>query len=189
MRLFRTLSLLFVMGCFLSAQTLDLGQKVFFNEEGVINIAADASVAARTLEGDYIMFVLYFIADEGIHASIDRKDVMLFHNDEVYPMPSLKELRENYSQDRRDISLYNRLGKESLIQSKMRFFRFQWAYDFFPILGQNVTLTDRGDISSQLGFKTKVYFKNQGFLAGDQITIKVTDRKNSEVWGAVTVVL
>ena len=189
MNFFRILTLLFVMACFLPAQTLDMGQNLFFNEEGIINIAADASVAARTLDGEYVMFVLYLIADEGAYASIDREDVVLFYNDEVYTMPSLKEFRANYRQDRRDINLYNRLGKESLIQSKMRFFRFQWTYDFFPVLGHNVTLTDRGDISSQLGFKTKIYFKNPGFIAGDSITIKVTDRKNPEIWGAVTVIL
>ncbi len=189
MNFFRTLTLLFMLACLLTAQTMDLGQNVFFNEEGVINIAADASVASRTLEGDYVMFVLYLIADEGQYASIDRKDVMLFHNENVYAMPSLKELRANYHQDRRDNNLYNRLGKDSLIQSKMRFFRFQWDYDFFPVIGQNVTLTDRGDMSSQLGFKTKVYFKNQGFASGDSVVIKVTDRKNPDVWGAVTVIL
>ncbi len=189
MNFFRTLTLLSMMACLLPAQTLDLGQNVFFNEEGVINVAADASVASRTLEGEYVMFVLYLIADDGAYASIDREDVVLVHNEKVYSMPSLEEFRKNYRQDRRDMTLYNRLGKESLIQSKMRFYRFQWTYDFFPVLGQNVTVTDRGDMSSQLGFKTKVYFKNPGFKAGDHVIIKVMDRKNPEVWGAVTVVL
>ena len=189
MKYIRALILLVVTASLLPAQTLDMGQNVFFNEEGVINMAVDASVASRTLDGTYVMFVLYVIADEGAYASIDRKDVVMFHNDKMYTMPSIEEFRKNYSFDRRDMNMYNRLGKESLIQSEMRFYRFQWSHDFFPARGQRAIITDRGDMSSQLGFTTKVYFKNPGFKTGDNIIIKVTDRKNSEVWGAVTVVL
>ena len=171
------------------AQTEHLGQEVFFNQEGVINMAVDASVASRNLDSPYVMFMLFMGADQGAYAKISRDTIFLMHNNETYAMPSLKELRENYDRDRLDLDLYRRMGKDSLILSNMRFYRFQTAYDFFPARGQNVRITDDGDMSSREGFQTKAYFRNPGFKAGDKIIIKVLDTENKVIWGACAVEL
>ena len=189
MKIYRTAIFLLMAAVMLMSQTLDLGQNVFYNDEGPINLAVDAAVASRTLDGSYVMFVVYMGADQDLTASIKREDLVLIYNDKEYKMPNIKEFREEYSQDRRDINLYSRLGKESLVMSRMRFYRFFWDYDFFPTRGSGIIKTDEGSISSTIGFKTIAYFKNPGFKAGDTITIKVLDRKNPDMWGAAAVIL
>jgi len=171
------------------AQTYDLGQNVFFNEEGAINLAVDAAVAVRNLDSPYVMFMLFMGADRGVIANVSRDNVLLEHNNQAYKMPTFKELRENYKQDTLDLSLYRKLGKDSLILSQMRYYRFQTAYDFFPARGQNVRITDEGEVAVREGFQTKLYFKNPGFKSGDTIIIKVLDTKYNEIWGAVAVEL
>ncbi|NOR15923.1 MAG: hypothetical protein GQ544_09470 [Candidatus Aminicenantes bacterium] len=189
MKFFKSL-LWIALTCSLStAQTFNLGQNVFFNEEGVINLAVDAAVAVRNLDSPYVMFMLFMGADEGAIANISRDNILLVHNNQTYKMPSFKEFRKNYNKDNLDLNLYKRLGKDSLILSKMRWYRFQTAYDFFPARGQNVRITDEGEIVGREGFQTKAYFKNPGFKAGDKIIIKVIDTKNSEIWGAAAVEL
>ena len=173
----------------LPAQTIDLGSNVFFNNEGAINIAADAGIASRYLDSPYVMFVLYMGVDEKVAATIRRDDVILVYQDKEYKMPSIKELRANYNQDNRDQSVYDQLGKETLVLSEMRIYRFQWDYDFFPARNQNIRVTDEGDMRNIIGFKTKVYFKNPGFKKGDALVIKVKDKKDPEIWGAVAVIL
>jgi len=44
-------------------------------------------------------------------------------------------------------------------------------------------------MAGTFGFKTKLYFKNPGFKTGDTLVIKVRDKKNPELVGAVAVVL
>lgn len=184
MKLLRMTLLIGLVGLLVSAQTLEIGQKVYFNDEGYINIAVDAAYAIQNLERDYVMFVLYMGVDPDIEAIVHRDDVILIHNGQEYQMPEIKDFRANYKRDRRDMDLYNRMGKDSLVLSSMRYYQFQWKYDFFPARGQNVRITDEGAMSSNMGFKTKAYFKNPGFKTGDQIIIKVKDKKNPEVWGA-----
>ncbi len=189
MKLIRSLLFIVLTCSLMLAQTVHLGQEVFLSEEGVINLAVDAAVASRNLDSPYIMFMLFMGADPGAYAKISRDTVFLVHNNETYLMPSLKELRENYARDRYDWDLYRRMGKDSLVLSKMRWYRFQTSYDFFPARGQNVRVTDYGDITSREGFQTKAYFKNPGFKAGDKIIIKVLDIENRMIWGASAVEL
>jgi len=189
MKLLRSLLFLMLTCSLMLAQTIHMGQEVFFSEEGVINLAVDAAVASRNLDSPYVMFMLFLGADQGAVARFSRDTIFLVHNNQTYKMPPLKEFRENYNQDTRDLNLYRRLGKESLVLSKMRFYRFQTAYDFFPAQGQNVRVTDEGEITAREGFQTKAYFKNPGFKAGDTILIKVLDMDNNLVWGVTAVEL
>lgn len=189
MKILRLTLVIGVVGLLLSAQTVELGQKVFYSDEGYINIALDAAHAAKNLERDYVMFVLYLAADSGMQATIHRNDVILVYNNQEYQMPEIKEFRANYKRDRRDMDEYSRMGKDTLVLSKLRQYRFQWNYDFFPARGQNVRVTDEGSMTSYVGFKTKAYFKNPGFKSGDQILIKVKDKKNTEVWGMCAAIL
>ena len=189
MKITRTMLLVVMFSLLIAAQTQHLGQKAFFSEEGPINIAVDAAVASRLVDSPYVMFVLYMGADENVTAQIHRDDVILIHNNQDYHMVSFDELRDNYNQDRRDLNIYVRQGKQSLITSYLRFYRFQGSLDFFPARFENVTRTDEGGISSTIGFATKAYFKNPGFKTGDQIVIKDFDKKNQEIWGAMAAVL
>lgn len=169
------------------ADTEYLGNYVYSNDEELINIVADAAVAVRNMDSPYLMFVLYMFVDENVSATIERKDVVLIHKDKEYKMPSVKELRKNYSGDIRDMGLYNSLIKSTLALSGIRFYRFPLFQDFFPSRNQATTAVDQGSMNNYIGFRTKVYFKNPGIKEGDVVVIKVKDKKDPEVYGAVAV--
>ena len=93
----------------MGAQTTRLGENVFSSEEGAINVTVQSGVAARRLESDYLMFVLFMGADVGVSATITPNEIIMIHKDTPLPMPPLKELRENYNGDARDLRTYNNL--------------------------------------------------------------------------------
>jgi hypothetical protein len=171
------------------AQTVDLGQDVFFNDEGTIVIAADASVAVRKLDSPYLMFMLYMGAKGDHDITISRDTVVMIYNDQEYKMPTFKELRDKYQGENNDTSLYRRMGKESLVLSQMRNWKYQRGTDFFPPPGSSLTAVDQASIASNIGFATRVYFKNLSFKKGDKIIIKVWDKNNPDLMGAVAVIL
>lgn len=187
MKLLRVTILAMLMGLVASADTEYLGNDVYSNDEELINIVVDAAVAVRNLDSPYLMFMLYMFVDENVSATIERKDVVLIHKDKEYKMPSVKELRKNYSGDTRDIRLYNSLIKSTLALSGIRFYRFPLFQDFFPTRNQATTAVDQGSMNNFIGFRTKVYFKNPGLKEGDVVVIKVKDKKDPEVYGAVAV--
>jgi hypothetical protein len=173
----------------LSAQTVDLGNHVYYNEEGAINLAVDANMAVRILDNEYVPFVLYFGADPSVIANINRSDVTLVHDGRSYQMVGIKELRKEYDQDTRDWRMYSRFSKENLALSRMRYYRFQTRYDFFPPRASNLRVTDEASVSETIGFRTFAYFKNPGFQNGDTVIINVIDKDDPEIWGASAVVL
>lgn len=187
MKLFRVTILAILMCLVASADTEYLGNYVYSNDEEQINIVVDAAVAVRNLDSHYLMFMLYMFVDDNGSATIERKDVVLIHKDKEYKMPTVKELRKNYSGDIRDMRLYNSLIKSTLAFSDIRFYRFPLFQDFFPTRNQATTAIDQGSMDNYIGFRTKVYFKNPGIKEGDVVVIKVKDKKDPEVYGAVAV--
>lgn len=188
-------ALRFVFLCLLIAapavpQTQDLGQGVFYNNEGAILIAVDAGVAIRKINSPYVMFRVFMGAAGGGDIAVNRADVVMIYKDVEYKMPAYKEFQNAYSARENDLTLYRNLGKESLALSPMRNFRFPDTADFFPVLGQaGSSLTNEGSMAGTTGFRTTLYFKNPGFKSGDMLVIKVTDKKKPELMGAVAVVL
>jgi hypothetical protein len=190
MKLFKTsIIALLALATAASAQTISLGQNVFYNNEGAITLVIDAALAVRKLDSPYVMFVAYMVANANESMQVKRQDVVMIYNDQEYKMPSLEEWRKEYKAASADLTQYLALGKETLILSQMRNFRFQWDLDFFPVLGREPRPTDQGSFAGTIGFKTKLYFKNPGFKKGDQLVIKVTDSKNPELTGSCGVVL
>jgi len=178
--------MLFCGGIF--AQTVHEGQSVFFSDEGVIVVTADASVAVQKLDSPYVMFMLYMGMKDFKHtAVVSRNDIVMTYKDQEYKMPTVKELEEKYDGLLNDVDLYQHQGKESLVLSQMRYWKYQGGGDFFPVPSQ--LAVDEGSIASNLGFRTKVYFKNPGFKRGDQLVITVKDKKNPDLNGAVAVIL
>jgi len=172
-------------GC-VFAQTIYEGQSVYFSDKEAIVITADASVAVRKLDSPYVMLMLYMgMKDFKNSATINRNNVIMVYNDQEYKMPSVKELEEKYQAVLNDMDLYRHSGKESLVLSQMRFWKYQTGSDFFPLPGQ--LAVDEGSMANNLGFRTKVYFKNPGFKKGDQIVIQVRDKNNPELTGSVAV--
>jgi hypothetical protein len=182
--------LLFLLLCALfSAETVYLGNNIYYDDGGAINLAADARVATRILDSPYVMFMLYMTADKDVSASIDRNNIVLVYKDKEYKMPSLSDLRKNYHADARDMELYWQLGMENLSFSDIRHYYFNLTGDFFPAQQTGDLPWDQGSVSGKFGFRTNVYFKNPGFKAGDVIVIKVWDEKNPNIKGEVTVPL
>jgi hypothetical protein len=173
------------------AQTQDLGQGVFFNKEGAIVLAADASLAISKIKSPYIMFMMFMGTNGNARITVSRNDVVMVYKGQEYKMPSLKEFRKAYQETNKDMDLYSRLGKESLIASQIRFLTFELSQgDFFPNTGMNPqTSTDEGEFFANQGFRTKFYFKNPGFQKGDEIILKVKDKKDPELSGSVAVIL
>ena len=186
------LGLLFLtVALFLSAQTVHLGQHVYFNDEGAIDIAADASLAVQRLDQNYVPFVLFMgmALDQNYVAAIPRENVVLIYKDQEYQLPSLSDFRKEYRRDGADARLYEKFfaGAESLVGSKLRHYRFRLQNQFFPSRSSGAIATNEGSVSGTIGFVTFAYFKNPGFQMGDQVTIKVVDKKNPEIWGSVDV--
>ena len=171
------------------AQTIDLGQHIFFNNENEIVLCVDAALVVRKLDSPYVMFMVFMGSKSERNISVHRDDVVMVYKGQEYKMPSIEEWRKEYNGATNDINLYNRLGKESLATSQMRFWQYHWDYDFFPVLGTGPLPSDQLSMSASLGARTKVYFRNPGFQKGDELVIKVKDRKNPEIIGFCGVVL
>lgn len=164
-------------------QTVDLGQHAFYNNEGEIVMGIDASVVAQKLDSPYIMFVAYIGANGNKSFEVNRNDVIMIYKEMSYPMPSLKELRENYRGEMNDTTLSLRMGKEAILLSQLRFYRYRWQEDFFPDPRAGQLAIDRGSVAGNIGFKTRLYFKNPGLKKGDQIVIAVREKESSRLIG------
>ena len=170
------------------AQTVNLGQNVFYNDEGALVLTADAAVAVLKLNSPYIMLMLYMGTKEKQSITVNQNDVVMIYKDQEFKMPTIKELEERYKDQVNDADLYLRLGKESLALSRMRYWKYEAGVDFFPPPGQGTVAVDERSIVNDLGFRTRAYFKNPGFKKGDQIVINVKDKNKPGLRGSVAVV-
>lgn len=175
-----------MLSLFLMSQTEELGQNVYYNDEGKINIAVDASVAILDLKKRYVPFVLFMGTDPETRAVVHRDSVFLVHKENEHKMPGIQEFRRNYRGESRDLKLYAQFGKSNVITPKMQHLRLQSLYDFFPQRTESSRLIDEIEISGLVGFVTWAYFINPGFEAGDTVVIKVVDKDNPDVWGSVS---
>jgi hypothetical protein len=175
------------LGVLPSVQTQDLGQGVFYSNAGVIVVALDAVVANQKLDQPYVMFMVYMATSGNASIKITRDDVTMICNGQEYKMPAVKELNSNYRGQQNDWELYLRAGKESLILSKMRYWRYQTGTDFFPLPSKDILGVSEGSLAGNLGFRTRLYFKNPGFKKGDEIVIQVKDHANPELSGSCAV--
>jgi hypothetical protein len=183
--------MILVLAAAAQAQTKDLGLGAFANESGAILVAMDASLVNVDRTNPYVMFVAFFAApDAGRSVTVAAKDVVMVYKGQEYRMPSVKELRSEYLGEIRDLSFYQRLGKEGIASSWIRFYDFPERSNFFPPLTVNAPLPAAdGFMSGRIGFMTPLYFKNPGFAAGDRLLIKVRDAKDPGITGECDVVL
>lgn len=190
MRLIRLLLLLSIISVIVLPQTKHLGQGVFYNDQGAINLAVDAGLAMQKWDSPYVPFVLYMGTDQA-SATVPKEKVFLIYGDNTYTLPDLKVFREEYKQDRQDYRAYNQIymGQESLVMTHFRDYEFDWDRDFFPPRGSGHIAASQAGINNLIAFKSFVYFKNPGFKKGDQLLIKVVDGKNDEIFGACAVVI
>ena len=172
-----------------ATQTIDLGQFAFLNNEGPLNVLVEAGIAANYLDSPYSFFVLHLGMDANRHGTIDRGSITLIYKGKEYKMPELREFRRNYNQERRDIRVYRKMGEEPWISAGMNTYQYNPEFDFFPLRHESSRSTERGSLSSTIGIRTKVYFKNPGFEPGDRFIIQVQDSKNPAVVTNVVVVL
>lgn len=186
MKIVRIVFCLGVLSLFLLSQTEELGQNVYYNEEGTINLAVDATMIVYSSNKAYVPFVLFMGTDPNSKAVVHRDNVTLIHKDKEYKMPAIPEFRKNYRGENRDLAIYGQFGKRNLITPKMHHLRFQSLYDFFPQRTESTRLVDEIEISGLIGFATWAYFENPGFKAGDTVVLKVVDKTNPDVWGSVT---
>jgi len=172
-------------------QTQDLGNGAFANEKGPILMAVDATQAIVDMKSPYSLFILYLAAkDQNKDYLVARNDVTMVYNGTEYKMPSVKELREKYSGEIRDVDLYSRLAAGGLVSSWIRVYDFSRRTDFFPAFRPGAPIpVDEGSMTGSIGFRTKCYFKNPGFQKGDTLTIKVRDKKKPEITSEVEVTL
>ena len=191
MKVIRLSAFFLIAALLVSGQSVHLGQHVYFNDEGAIDIAADASLAVQRLDQSYVPFVLFMgmALDQKYVAAIPRENVVLIYKDQEYHLPSIRDFRKEYRRDGADARLYKSffVGAESLVGSKLRHYRFRFQNQFFPSRSSGAFAVNEGSVSGTIGFVTFAYFENPGFQFGDQVTIKVIDKKNPDIWGSVTV--
>jgi hypothetical protein len=188
MKYLRILLAALLLGTAANAQTNDLGLGAFSNESGAILMAVDAALVNQAKDSPYVMFVIFLGSrDQSQAVTVAAKDVVMVYKGQEYRMPSVKELRSEYQGGVRD---YQRLGKEGIMSSWVRFYDFPERSNFFPPLNLGAPLAaDEGYMLGDKGFLTPLYFKNPGFAKGDTLTIKVRDKKNPELAGECDVVL
>jgi hypothetical protein len=191
MKLFRLTASLLAAAVLMTAQTEHLGQHVYFNAAGGINMAVDAGLAVQKLDYDYVPFVLFVGGDEGIHGTIRRSDVIMVHNGQEYQMPDIKTFRSEYRFDNRDQRYYTSFAGsiETMISSHMKLYEFQWEQDFFPTRSSGKLVMDEISFSPHIAMKTAAYFKNPGLKKGDTVIIKVKDKMDPNIEGVVAVAL
>ncbi len=191
MKMLKAVCLFFILCAAAYPQTKDLGMGAFSNDEGPIILAVDAGLVNLHTDNTYSMFILYMAAKgESQEITVARGGVVMIYKGKEYPLPSVEELRKNYGGEIRDIDFYRHLGKEGIISSWIRFYKFPKGSDFFPPLTQTAPLAaDQGSMTDHIGFRTKCYFKNPGFAKGDTLIIRVRDKKNPELTGEVAVTL
>ena len=191
MKLLRFALIALVFSAVAYPQTTDLGMGAFSNDKGAILVAVDAALINQAIDSSYVMFYVFLAAkDQSQSLSVAAKDVVMVYKGQEYPMPSLKDLRDNYRGEIRDIDFYQHLGKEGIIASWVRLYQFPEKANFFPPLTLMSTLAvDEGHMAGFYGFMTPMYFKNPGFAKGDKLTIKVRDTKNLQLAGECEVVL
>jgi hypothetical protein len=172
-------------------QTQDLGMGAYSNEKGPIMLAVDSSLVSWQVKEPYAMLVVYMAArDSNQNIVVDRDGIVMVYKGQEYKMPSLKALRKDYKSEIHDLNFYRHLGKEGLIATWVRLYRFPEQGDFFPPNSINAqVVTDEGSMTAQLGFRTKCYFKNPGFAKGDKLIIRVTAKNNPAFSGEVEVTL
>jgi hypothetical protein len=132
---------------FVVSQTEKLGMNVYFSEEGTINLAFDATMAAYNLDKAYVPFILFMGTDPKLKAVVHRDGVILIHKDKEYHMPGIPEFRKKYRGENRDLKIYSQFGKKNLVTPKMHHLRFQSAYDFFPQKTESTRLVDEIEIT------------------------------------------
>ena len=191
MKLLRFALIALVFSAVAYPQTTDLGMGAFSNDKGAILVAVDAALINQAIDSSYVMFYVFLAAkDQSQSLSVAAKDVVMVYKGKEYPMPSLKDLRDNYRGEIRDIDFYQHLGKEGIIASWVRLYQFPEKANFFPPLTLMSTLAvDEGHMAGFYGFMTPMYFKNPGFAKGDKLTIKVRDTKKPQLAGECEVVL
>lgn len=191
MKLLRIALVALVLSAAAYPQTSDLGMGTFSSESGAILMTVDASLVNRIVNSPYAMFYAFLGSKDQAQAiTVAAKDVVMVYKGQEYAMPSLKELRANYSGEIRDLDFYRRLGKEAVAGSWVRMYQFPENSNFFPPLTQSAALpTNEGHMVGYWGFLTPLYFKNPGFAKGDRLTIKVRDKKNPELAGECEVIL
>lgn len=191
MKLIRLAFIALVISAAAYPQTADLGMSAFSNEKGAILMAVDTALVNRAIDSPYVMFIVFLAAkDQGQSISVAAKNVVMVYKGQEYRMPSLKDLRDNYRGEIRDIDFYRHPGKEGINASWARLYQFPEKANFFPPLTLESTLAvDEGHMAGFYGFMTPMYFKNPGFAKGDKLTIKVRDTKNPQLAGECEVVL
>ena len=172
-------------------QTKDLGMGAFSDETRPIFMTVDTALVRHSIGNPYAMFVLFMgVGDKKSSITVAAKDIVMVYKGQEYRMPTLSELRGSYGGEIRDLDFYNRLGKEGVISSWIRFYDIPDTANFFPPLTLGSTLAvSEGHMTAFYGFMTPLYFKNPGFAKGDKLTIKVRDVKNPALTGECEVVL
>lgn len=191
MKLAKIAMIVLILSSLAYPQTKDLGMGAFSNESGPILMTVDASLVNLDIDNPYVMFVAFMAAaGNGRSIAVAAKDVVMVYKGQEYRMPSVKELRDEYRGEIRDLDFYRRLGKEGINASWIRFYEFPERSNFFPPLTLSAPLAaSEGHMAGKLGFMTPFYFKNPGFAKGDKLTIKVRDMKNPEITGECDIVL
>lgn len=191
MKTLKSVLLILALSAPVFGQTIDLGMGAFSSERSPILIAIDAGLARLELDKPYVMFNLFLAAkraDQSI--TVSRDDVVMVYQGREYKMTPIRELREKYLGQIRDVDFDRFLGKEGIIASWVRFYQFPQKADFFPTMTLNSSVAaEEGSMLGFIGFDTKCYFNNPGFKKGDKLVIKVKDKKHPELTGEVEVVL
>ena len=163
----------------------------FSSESGAILMTIDAALVNRIGQSLRHVRRLHGAPRADRALTVAAKDVVMVYKGQEYRMPTVKELRDELpGRDpgpRSSIGASARRGSSppgSGTTSSRR------NPNFFPPLTLSAPgRLRKGHMFGKLGFLTPLYFKNPGFAKGDQLTIKVRDKKDPELAGECEVIL
>jgi len=169
-------------------QTRNLGMKSFINTDGEIKIAVKAFVSTKYLaEKAYLPFAIFVGCKSKVRATIERNDVVMVFKGKEYYMPTIKDFRKEYKDDRADLK-YLTLTPQNIFPSEMGIYTYQKDVTFFPPRGaKKLFFTNKASINFRTGLASIVYFKNPGVKVGDEVIIKVSDHEDKTITGEITI--
>ena len=159
------------------AGTRHLGNYSFINTDGPFKIAVNASVAARNLDRDYLLFVMYVGTGPGIRTTVYRDDITMIFGDKEIKLPTLGDFRKQYNRDVQDMVILSH-ETEHIFPSEMSNFEFQKHVDLFPARNQTLVVSDEFSVNSKTGCRTKLYFKKPGIQKGDTVILRIQSKED-----------
>lgn len=168
------------------SDTKAVGKNSFVSYDKLMNFGIDVVVARKNLDNKFLAIRFNAAGNKDQHIHLDRDSFVLVYKGKEYKMPSYKYVKKNYKSSLVDRQLF-KVNPQNIEISTSRKCVFI-SVDFFP--ARNIGLIDNyAYINYQVGATGYLIFENPGIKKGEQVTLKVLDKKERNVMNTITVTI